>query len=144
MVLIAGRYEGIDERVMELAVDQELSIGDYVVSGGELPALVLIDALARLQAGALGDERSSVEESFGDGLLDWPHYTRPDVYQGRRVPAVLSSGDHAAIRRWRARQSVGRTWLRRPELIGRVPLDAERRGLLEEFLQRPRDSAGET
>ena len=102
LVLIAGRYEGIDERVLELAVDQELSIGDYVVSGGELPALVLIDALARLQPGALGDERSSVEESFGDGLLDWPHYTRPEVYQGRQVPAVLSSGDHAAIQRWRA------------------------------------------
>jgi len=115
-----------------------------VVSGGELPALVLIDALARLQAGALGDERSSVEESFGDGLLDWPHYTRPDVYQGRRVPAVLSSGDHAAIRRWRARQSVGRTWLRRPDLIGRTPLDSERRDLLEEFLQQQRDRAGET
>ena len=144
LVLIAGRYEGIDERVLELEVDQELSIGDYVVSGGELPALVLIDALARLQAGALGDERSSVEESFGDGLLDWPHYTRPDVYQGRRVPAVLSSGDHAAIRRWRARQSVGRTWLRRPDLIGRTPLDSERRDLLEEFLQQQRDRAGET
>jgi tRNA (guanine37-N1)-methyltransferase len=144
MVLIAGRYEGIDERVLELAVDQELSIGDYVVSGGELPALVLIDALARLLPGALGDERSSVDESFGDGLLDWPHYTRPELYQGRRVPAVLSSGDHAAIRRWRSIQSVGRTWTRRPELIGRAPLDAERTGLLEEFLQRPRDSAGET
>jgi tRNA (guanine37-N1)-methyltransferase len=144
MVLIAGRYEGIDERVLELAVDQELSIGDYVVSGGELPALVLIDALARLLPGALGDERSSVYESFGDGLLDWPHYTRPELYQGRRVPAVLSSGDHAAIRRWRSIQSVGRTWTRRPELIGRAPLDAERTGLLEEFLQRPRDSAGET
>jgi tRNA (guanine37-N1)-methyltransferase len=144
MVLIAGRYEGIDERVLELAVDQEVSIGDYVVSGGELPALVLIDALARLQPGALGDERSSVEESFDDGLLDWPHYTRPDVYQERPVPAVLSSGDHAAIRRWRSTQSVGRTWLRRPELIRRMPLDAERRILLEEFLQQQRDSAGKT
>jgi tRNA (guanine37-N1)-methyltransferase len=144
MVLIAGRYEGIDQRVLELAVDQELSIGDYVVSGGELPALVLIDALARLQPGALGDGRSSVEESFGAGLLDWPHYTRPEVYQGRAVPAVLSSGDHAAIRHWRATQSVGRTWLRRPELIGRAPLGAECRILLEEFLQQQRNSAGET
>ena len=144
MVLIAGRYEGVDERVLELEVDQELSIGDYVVSGGELPALVLIDALARLQPGALGDDRSSVDESFGDGLLDWPHYTRPDVYQGRQVPAVLSSGDHAAIQRWRERQSVGRTWLRRPDLIGRTPLDGERRALLEQFLQQQRDSAGET
>ncbi|HEY4974548.1 MAG TPA: tRNA (guanosine(37)-N1)-methyltransferase TrmD, partial [Steroidobacteraceae bacterium] len=137
-----GRYEGIDERVLELAVDQELSIGDYVVSGGELPALVLIDALARLQPGALGDERSSVEESFEHGLLDWPHYTRPEMYQGRPVPAVLSSGDHAAIGRWRLTQSVGRTWLRRPELIGRTPLDAEYAALLEEFLQQQRDSAG--
>jgi tRNA (guanine37-N1)-methyltransferase len=142
MVLIAGRYEGIDERVLELAVDQELSIGDYVVSGGELPALVLIDALARLQPGALGDERSSVDESFDHGLLDWPHYTRPELYEGRPVPAVLSSGDHAAIRRWRSTQSVGRTWLRRPELIGRTPLDAEHRALLEEFLQQQRDRAG--
>jgi len=144
LVLVAGRYEGIDQRVLDLAVDQELSIGDYVVSGGELPALVLIDALARLQPGALGDERSSVEESFDEGLLDWPHYTRPEVFQGRAVPAVLSSGDHAAVRRWRAMHSVGRTWLRRPELIGRAPLDVERRILLEEFLQQPRDSAAET
>jgi tRNA (guanine37-N1)-methyltransferase len=135
LVLIAGRYEGIDERVLELAVDQEISIGDYVVSGGEMPALVLIDALARLQPGALGDARSSVEESFETGLLDWPHYTRPEIYQGRRVPEVLSSGDHAAIRRWRIKQSVGRTWLRRPELIGKAPLDSERRTLLEEYLK---------
>jgi len=135
LILVAGRYEGIDERVLELAVDHEVSIGDYVVSGGEMPALVMIDALARLQPGALGDERSSVEESFDAGLLDWPHYTRPEVFQGRRVPPVLSSGDHAAIRRWRVKQSVGRTWLRRPELIGKTPLDAEHRALLEEFLR---------
>jgi tRNA (guanine37-N1)-methyltransferase len=135
MVLIAGRYEGIDERVLQLSVDQELSIGDYVVSGGETPALVLIDALARLQPGALGDERSSVEESFEEGLLDWPHYTRPEIYQGLRVPEVLSSGDHAAIRRWRSKHSTGRTWLRRPELMRKVTLDAQRRALLEEFLQ---------
>jgi tRNA (guanine37-N1)-methyltransferase len=143
LVLIAGRYEGIDERVLELAVDQELSIGDYVVSGGEMPALVVIDAVARLQPGALGDERSSVEESFDSGLLDWPHYTRPEVYQGLRVPEVLSSGDHAAIRRWRAKQSVGRTWLRRPELMHKTPLDAQRRALLEEFLQERGQSAAE-
>ncbi len=134
LVLVAGRYEGIDERVMELAIDQELSIGDYVLSGGELPALVLIDALARLQPGALGDERSSAEDSFDAGLLDWPHYTRPESFQGRGVPAVLSSGDHAAIRRWRCKQAVGRTWLRRPELIARAPLDETQRLLLEEFL----------
>jgi tRNA (guanine37-N1)-methyltransferase len=144
LVLIAGRYEGIDERVLQLAVDQELSIGDYVLSGGELPALVLIDALARLQPGALGDQCSSVEESFASGLLEWPQYTRPDVFEGCAVPAVLSSGDHAAIRRWRAVQSVGRTWLKRPELIGRAPLDAEGRSLLEEFLQQRRDGAAAT
>jgi tRNA (guanine37-N1)-methyltransferase len=143
LVLIAGRYEGIDERVLRLSVDQELSIGDYVVSGGETPALVLIDALARLQPGALGDERSSVEESFEQGLLDWPHYTRPEIYQGLRVPEVLSSGDHAAIRRWRTKQSIGRTWLQRPELIRKTPLDAERSALLEEFLQEQRASAAE-
>lgn len=134
LVLVAGRYEGIDERVLELAIDQEVSIGDYVLSGGELPALVLLDALARLQPGALGDARSSVEDSFEAGLLDWPHYTRPELFGGLRVPAVLSSGDHAAIRRWRCKQAVGRTWLRRPELIGRSPLDETRRLLLEEFL----------
>jgi tRNA (guanine37-N1)-methyltransferase len=135
LVLVAGRYEGIDERVLQLAIDQELSIGDYVLSGGELPALVLIDALARLLPGVLGDERSSAEESFEHGLLDWPHYTRPEVYAGLGVPAVLSSGDHAAIARWRLKQSVARTWLRRPELISRAPLDALRRALLEEFLR---------
>ena len=143
LVLIAGRYEGIDERVLQLAVDQEVSIGDYVVSGGELPALVLIDAIARLLPGALGDARSNVEESFDDGLLDWPHYTRPEDYQGHRVPEVLSSGDHAAIHRWRVKQSVGRTWMRRPELIGKSPLDAQRRALLEEYLQEQQtDAAG--
>jgi tRNA (guanine37-N1)-methyltransferase len=135
LVLVAGRYEGIDERVLQLAIDQELSIGDYVLSGGELPALVLIDALARLLPGALGDERSSAEESYAHGLLDWPHYTRPEVYAGLRVPGVLSSGDHAAIARWRLKQSVARTWLRRPELINRAPLDELGRGLLEEFLR---------
>ncbi len=135
LVLVAGRYEGIDERVLQLAVDCEVSIGDYVVSGGELPALVVIDAVARLLPGALGDARSSVEESFDDGLLDWPHYTRPENFRGHRVPEVLSSGDHAAINRWRVKQSVGRTWMRRPELIGKAPLDAGRRALLEEYLQ---------
>ena len=141
LVLIAGRYEGIDERALSQAVDRELSIGDYVLSGGELPALVLIDALARLQPGALGDERSSAQDSFGAGLLDWPHYTRPESFSGQRVPAVLASGDHAAIERWRRKQSVGRTWLRRPELIGRAPLDAEQRALLAEFLMELRAGA---
>jgi len=135
LLLIAGRYEGIDERVLEAEVDLELSIGDYVLSGGELPALVLIDAIARLLPGALGDERSAVQESFSDGLLDWPHYTRPEEYAGRRVPAVLLSGDHAAIERWRLKQALGRTWLRRPALLAAMNLDAQRAALLQEFLR---------
>jgi len=141
LVLIAGRYEGIDERVRSLAVDQELSIGDYVLSGGELPALVLIDALARLLPGALGDERSSAQDSFGNGLLDWPHYTRPEVFKAVRVPGVLCSGDHAAIEHWRRKQSVGRTWLRRPDLISSTPLNAQYRALLAEFLTEQRERA---
>ncbi|HXO15681.1 MAG TPA: tRNA (guanosine(37)-N1)-methyltransferase TrmD, partial [Steroidobacteraceae bacterium] len=106
MLLLAGRYEGVDERVVELGIDRELSVGDYVLSGGELPALVIIDALARLLPGALGDERSSAEDSFAHGLLDWPHYTRPEVFEGRGVPPVLLSGDHADIRRWRFAQAL--------------------------------------
>jgi tRNA (guanine37-N1)-methyltransferase len=117
LVLVAGRYEGIDERVIESAIDMEISIGDYVLSGGELPALVVIDALARLLPGALGDARSNVEESFNEGLLDWPHYTRPEEFMGRRVPAVLLSGDHAAIARWRREQALERTRERRPDLL---------------------------
>jgi tRNA (guanine37-N1)-methyltransferase len=135
LLLVAGRYEGMDERVLESEVDLELSIGDYVLSGGELPALVLIDALARLLPGALGDERSAAQDSFNAGLLDWPHYTRPEEYAGRRVPAVLLSGDHAAIERWRRKQALGRTWLRRRELLAGVELDAECAALLQEFLQ---------
>ena len=135
LLLVAGRYEGIDERVLEAEVDLEVSIGDYVVSGGELPALVLIDALARQLPGALGDERSAQQESFSAGLLDWPHYTRPEQYAGRRVPAVLLSGDHAAIERWRLKQALGRTWLRRRELLDQVNLDAQRTALLQEFLR---------
>ena len=133
-LLVAGRYEGLDERAVELGIDRELSIGDYVVSGGELPALVVIDAVARLLPGALGDERSSVEESFTEGLLDWPHYTRPESFAGREVPQVLSSGRHADIRRWRLKQAVARTWLRRPDLIAARPLGVEASGLLNEFL----------
>jgi tRNA (guanine37-N1)-methyltransferase len=133
-LLIAGRYEGIDERVMTLGVDRELSIGDYVLSGGELPALVVVDAVARLLPGALGDERSSAEDSFVAGLLDWPHYTRPEVFEGLTVPQVLLSGDHADIRRWRLEQAVGRTWLRRPDLIVREALTAEAARVLDELL----------
>ena len=132
-MLVAGRYEGIDERVLERSIDQELSIGDYVLSGGELAALVVIDAVARLLPGALGDERSSVEESFTEGLLEGPQYTRPEVYDGLAVPPVLLSGDHAAIRRWRLKQALGRTAERRPDLLARLALDGERRALLAEY-----------
>jgi tRNA (guanine37-N1)-methyltransferase len=133
-VLVAGRYEGLDERVIELGIDRELSIGDYVLSGGELPALVLIDAVARLIPGALGDERSNVEESFAAGLLDWPHYTRPEVFEGHAVPPVLSSGNHADIRRWRLKEAVARTWQRRPDLIVKHGLSPEASRLLNEYL----------
>ncbi len=135
LLLVAGRYEGIDERVLQAEVDLEVSIGDYVVSGGELPALVLIDAVARQLPGALGDERSAQQESFSAGLLDWPHYTRPEEYGGRRVPSVLLSGDHAAIERWRLKQALGRTWMRRRELLDDLSLDARHAVLLQEFLR---------
>src|ERR1700761_14855 len=134
MVLIAGRYEGLDERIVTLGVDREVSVGDFVVSGGELPALTVIDAVARLLPGVLGDERSSVEESFDQGLLDWPHYTRPEVFAGLSVPEVLSSGNHADIRRWRLRQAVVRTWQRRPDLILAHGLNPEASRLLDEYL----------
>jgi tRNA (guanine37-N1)-methyltransferase len=134
LLLVAGRYEGVDERVVELAIDRELSVGDYVLSGGELPALVLIDALARLLPGALGDERSSAEDSFVQGLLDWPHYTRPEVYEGLSVPPVLLSGDHADIRRWRLAQAFTRTVERRPGMLSQAKLAPEIRRALDEFL----------
>jgi tRNA (guanine37-N1)-methyltransferase len=134
VLLVAGRYEGIDERVIELGVDLELSVGDYVLSGGELPALMMIDALARLLPGALGDERSSVEDSFAQGLLEGPHYTRPEVFEGRSVPAVLLSGDHTGIRRWRLRQAVARTVERRPDLLANARLAPEAQRALDEFL----------
>jgi tRNA (guanine37-N1)-methyltransferase len=134
LLLVAGRYEGLDERVIELGIDRELSVGDYVLSGGELPALTVIDAVARLLPGALGDERSSGEDSFSEGLLDWPHYTRPEVFEGRQVPAVLLSGNHADIGRWRLAQAVARTWLRRPDLIARLGLTPEAQRLLSDFL----------
>jgi tRNA (guanine37-N1)-methyltransferase len=133
LTLVAGRYEGVDERFIERETDEQWSIGDYVLSGGELPALVVIDAIARLIPGTLGSEESAVHESFSDGLVDWPHYTRPPAIDGQEVPAVLMSGDHAAIRRWRLRQALGRTWLRRPELLERRDLSDEERKLLEEF-----------
>jgi tRNA (guanine37-N1)-methyltransferase len=142
LVLLAGRYEGIDERVVERSVDLELAIGDFVVSGGELPALLLIEALVRQLPGALNDAQSSVEESFVAGLLDCPHYTRPEVYEGRSVPPVLLSGDHAKIARWRLKQSLGRTWLRRPDLLAARELSGEERELLGEFEQEMQERSG--
>jgi tRNA (guanine37-N1)-methyltransferase len=117
ILLIAGRYEGIDERLLQMEVDEEWSIGDYVLSGGELPAMVLLDAVIRLLPGALGHENSAAEDSFSDGLLDCPHYTRPEVYEGKAVPSVLLSGNHAAIKQWRLEQSLERTRQRRPDLL---------------------------
>ncbi len=131
--LVAGRYEGIDQRVADALIDEELSIGDYVLSGGELPALVVIDAVARLLPGVLGDAESAAQDSFGEALFDWPHYTRPEVWEGRSVPAVLQSGNHAAIRRWRLQQALGRTWQSRPDLLRQRSLTGDERGLLEEF-----------
>jgi tRNA (guanine37-N1)-methyltransferase len=131
--LVAGRYEGIDQRVSDALIDEELSIGDYVLSGGEFPALIVIDAVARLLPGVLGDAASAAEDSFGDGLLDWPHYTRPEVWDGRPVPPVLLGGNHAAIRRWRMMQALGRTWQRRPDLLARRRLTADEREMLEEY-----------
>lgn len=135
LVVVAGRYEGIDERVVESDIDEEWSIGDYVLSGGELPAMVLIDAAARLVPGVLGHQDSAVEDSFNDGLLDCPHYTRPEVIDGRQVPEVLLSGNHGAIRRWRLKQSLGRTWQRRPDLLEGRELSKEQRELLREYLE---------
>ncbi len=133
LILIAGRYEGIDERVIDKEVDEEWSIGDYVLSGGELPAMVLIDVLTRTLPGALGHEDSASEDSFFNGLLDYPHYTRPEGIGGQQVPEVLLSGNHEDIRRWRLQQALGRTWLRRPDLLESLELDDEQQDLLESF-----------
>jgi tRNA (guanine37-N1)-methyltransferase len=133
VILIAGRYEGIDERLIEAEVDEEWSIGDYVLSGGELPAMVMVDALIRQLPGALGHNESAQQDSFTNGLLDCPHYTRPENHQGRVVPEVLLSGNHENIRRWRLQQSLRRTQQRRPELLDRLPLDQEQQALLKEM-----------
>ena len=137
LTLLCGRYEGVDERLLERCVDEELSLGDFVLSGGELAAMALIDAVVRQLPGALGDAQSAHEESFADGLLDCPQYTRPEVWpeggQGARVPEVLLSGHHERIRRWRLKQSLGRTWLRRPELLAGRNLNDEEKRLLTEF-----------
>lgn len=133
LVLLAGRYEGVDERLIERQAIEEVSIGDYVLSGGELAAMVLMDSVVRQLPGALGDAESASQDSFVDGLLDHPHYTRPEVYEGAAVPAVLLSGNHAVITRWRLKQSLGRTWQRRPDLLERRVLTPEERSLLDEF-----------
>lgn len=137
-ILLCGRYEGVDERLIQRSVDEEVSLGDFVLSGGEIAAMALIDAVVRQLPGALNDADSVVEESFAGGLLDCPHYTRPEVYAGLPVPAVLLSGHHADIRRWRLKQALGRTWLRRPELIESRQLSKEESILLEEFKQEQR------
>jgi tRNA (guanine37-N1)-methyltransferase len=133
MILLAGRYEGVDERLIDAEVDEEWSIGDYVLSGGELAAMVIVDAVARQLPGVLGHEDSAVEDSFANGLLDCPHYTRPEEFEGRRVPEVLMSGNHAEIRRWRLKQMLGRTFERRPDLLGKIELDSEQQQLLDEY-----------
>lgn len=135
MVLLAGRYEGIDERVIHAKIDEEWSIGDYIISGGELAAMVLIDAVSRLLPGVLGDAESAQQDSFMTGLLDCPHYTRPEEILGQRVPPVLLSGNHQAIQQWRLQQALGRTWLRRPDLLAELKLNAEQERLLAQFIE---------
>jgi tRNA (guanine37-N1)-methyltransferase len=138
LTLLCGRYEGVDERLLERRVDEEVSIGDFVLSGGEIAAMALVDAVVRQLPGALGDEASALEESFADGLLDCPQYTRPEVYAARRVPEVLLSGHHENIRRWRLKQALGRTWLRRPDLLTARALSTEEQRLLDEFKREDR------
>jgi tRNA (guanine37-N1)-methyltransferase len=141
LTLLCGRYEGVDERLLERRVDEEISIGDFVLSGGELAAMALIDACVRQLPGALGDGASALEESFADGLLDCPQYTRPETYADRKVPEVLLSGHHENIRRWRLKQALGRTWLRRPDLLAVKTLSAEERKLLDEFQREHRSQS---
>lgn len=135
VLLLAGRYEGIDERLIDTEIDEEWSIGDYVLSGGELAAMVVVDAVVRLLPGALGDGESAAQDSFAKGLLDCPHYTRPETIGDLKVPPVLLSGDHEAIRRWRLKQALGRTWARRKDLIDEADLTAEQQELLAEYLR---------
>lgn len=143
LILVCGRYEGVDERVLQTEVDEEWSVGDYVLSGGELAAMCMIDAMARLVPGVLNDERSAVEDSFTQGLLDCPHYTRPEEIDGQAVPEVLLSGNHERIRRWRLQQALGRTWLRRPELLEHRQLTVEEETLLGEFQRQWADDSPE-
>ncbi|MBI3560134.1 MAG: tRNA (guanosine(37)-N1)-methyltransferase TrmD [Gammaproteobacteria bacterium] len=134
LILLCGRYEGVDERLLTTLVDEEWSIGDYVLSGGELAAMVLMDSIIRLLPAVLGDADSAAQDSFMNGLLDCPHYTRPEVSLNQTVPTVLLSGDHAAIAQWRLKQALGRTWLRRPDLLTSLALDPRQQALLEEFI----------
>ena len=134
LILVAGRYEGIDERLIESDIDMEISLGDFVLSGGELPAMTVIDAVSRLVPGVLGHVDSASEDSFAEGLLDCPHYTRPEVFEDQQVPEVLLSGDHAKIKRWRLKQQLGRTYQRRPELLQALDLNPEQQQLLEEYI----------
>lgn len=138
LVLLCGRYEGLDERLVREEVDFELSLGDFVLSGGELAAMVVIDAIARLLPGVLGDEQSAANDSFSAGLLDHPHWTRPEVWRDAGVPEVLMSGDHAKIARWRRQQALGQTWLKRPELLDGLELDEDSRALLRDFIAQQR------
>ena len=139
LILVAGRYEGIDERVIQADIDEEWSVGDYVLSGGELPAMTLIDAVSRLIPGVLGDMASAEQDSFTDGLLDHPHYTRHEVMEGVAVPQVLLSGNHESVRTWRLKQALGRTWLRRPELLNNLALTDEQERLLAQYVREQRD-----
>lgn len=138
LVLLCGRYEGLDERFVQSQVDFELSLGDFVLSGGELAAMVVVDAIARLLPGVLGHAQSAENDSFSNGLLDHPHYTRPETWRGEAVPEVLMSGDHARIARWRLKQALGQTWLKRPDLLDGIELDDEARTLLGEFISEQR------
>lgn len=144
IVLVAGRYEGFDERLLDAEADDEISLGDFVLSGGEIAAVAVIDAVARLLPAVLGDAASAEQDSFTDGLLDCPHYTRPETLDDRRVPPVLLAGDHEQIRRWRLKQALGRTYLRRPDLLDGRKLNAEEQQLLREFLDERDPVSGET
>src|SRR3990167_765444 len=143
LILLASRYEGVDERLLQEAVDIEYSVGDYVVSGGELPAMILIDGLTRLIPGALGHKDSATTDSFSHGLLDHPHYTRPEVIAGHSVPKILLSGDHASIERWRLKEALGRTWQKRPDLLKRRTLNSKEQPLLDEYQKEHSEPDGE-